>query len=104
VADIHIRGQCPVCRKGSVIQAGQGKHAHLVCSRSTRRRGCTGMWSLDGHRVLLQPTKQHIARQHRSFRLAMPRVRQMDWSPPHVVFLLVTAAIFLFTIFLATRR
>jgi len=28
----------------------------------------------------------------------------MDWSPPHVVFFLMTAAIFLFAIFLATRR
>jgi len=28
----------------------------------------------------------------------------MDWSPPHVVFLLTTAAIFILAIFLATRR
>ena len=102
MADVHIEGLCPVCRKGSVIQTGQGKHAHLVCSRSSR--GCTGMWSLDGHRVLLQPTKRQLARRHRSFRLGIPRVRQMHWCPPHVVFMLMTAAIFLFAIFLATRR
>jgi len=62
------------------------------------------MWSLDGHRVLLQPTKRQRSRRHRSVRLVIPRVRQMDWSPPHLVFVLMTAAIFLFAIFLATRR
>jgi hypothetical protein len=105
VADVHIGSQCPVCRKGSVIQTGQGKHAHLVCSRASRRRGCTGMWSLDGHRVLLQPIKRRLARRHRSFLLlGTRRVPQLDWSPPHLVFMLLTAAIFLFAIFLATRR
>ena len=62
------------------------------------------MWSLDGHRVLLEPTKRQLARRHRSFRLGIPRIPQMDWSPAHVVFLVMTAAIFLFAIFLATRR
>jgi hypothetical protein len=102
VANVHIGGLCAVCRKGSVIQTGQGKSPTSFAHAHREAAPACGAWT--GIAFSSNLTKRQLARRHRSVRLVIPRVRQMDWSPPHLVFMLMTAAIFLFAIFLATRR